>query len=149
VAGVAEGGPPYYRKFAEAAAGSVTGPDREAPVVLVGHSGAGPLLPAVAEVLDGRVPAAVFVDALLPHPGRSWFDTAPGPLRKQLAGLVRAGRLPPWNAWFPSDAFVPLLPDEDLREPFVAELPRLPVAYFEEPRRRWAAGPKCAVRMCG
>ena len=124
------GGPPYYPRMAEAAARSVAG---TGDVVLVGHSGAGALLPAIADVLGGRVRGAVFVDALLPHPGSSWFDTAPEPLREHLTALVRDGRLPPWNEWFPADAIEALLPDAEVRERFVGELPRLPIAYFEEP----------------
>jgi hypothetical protein len=46
------------------------------PTILVGHSGAGPLLAAMGESL-GCVEGYVFVDAGLPHPGRSWFDSAP------------------------------------------------------------------------
>ncbi|MDQ1509256.1 MAG: hypothetical protein QOG50_1100 [Actinomycetota bacterium] len=42
----------------------------EPPVVLVGHRGAGSRLPAIANELGG-VEHAVYVDALLPHPGRS------------------------------------------------------------------------------
>ncbi len=101
------------------------------PVVLIGHSGAGSLLPAVAEAVGG-VDAAVFVDALLPHPGRSWFDTAPRKLREQLRALAVGQRLPPWHRWFPPEAVAALLPDEDTRAQFIAELPEVPVAYFEE-----------------
>lgn len=145
LAAVADGGPPYYRKFAEAAAHGLVG-----PVVLVGHSGAGPLLPAIAAVLGDDARGAVFVDALLPHPGSSWFDAAPAQLREQLAGLVRAGRLPPWNEWFPAEVFDQLVPDAGLRERFIAELPRLPVAYFEEPApvvRGWPAVRCAYVRL--
>ncbi|MEV0705704.1 alpha/beta fold hydrolase [Saccharopolyspora sp. NPDC050389] len=125
--------PPYYRSLAEAAARALDTDGSHGPVVLVGHSGAGALLPAIAEVVGDDARGAVFVDALLPHPGSSWFDTAPTQLREQLAGLTRAGRLPPWNEWFPSDVFDTLVPDAGLRERFIAELPPVPVAYFEEP----------------
>jgi pimeloyl-ACP methyl ester carboxylesterase len=129
LAGVAADGPPYYRRFGDAAA---RGLDGETPVVLVGHSGAGALLPGIAEVLPGRVGAAVFVDAMLPHPGLSWFDAAPEGLREQLLGLVRDAALPPWHEWLPPGTVEALLPDPGVRERFVAELPRVPVAYFEE-----------------
>jgi pimeloyl-ACP methyl ester carboxylesterase len=129
--GVASAGPPYYPKFADVAAQALHGTGDE-PVVLVGHSAAGPLLPAIADVLSGRVGAAVFADAQLPHPGLSWLDTAPAPLREQLLGMVRDGLLPPWHEWFPPGAIAELLPDRELRRRLVAEVPRLPVAYFEE-----------------
>ncbi|WP_407925052.1 alpha/beta fold hydrolase [Amycolatopsis pittospori] len=71
---VVEDGPPYYRKFAESAARAL---DSGGPVVLVGHSGAGALLPVIAEVAGDDVRGAVFVDALLPHPGRAAGSTPP------------------------------------------------------------------------
>ncbi|SFP78089.1 Alpha/beta hydrolase family protein [Amycolatopsis arida] len=119
--------PATHRGLASAAAADVTG-----PAVLVGHSGAGALLPAVAQVV-GDVPAMVFVDALLPHPGVSWFDTAPAELRERLLELTEGARLPPWNEWLPRGTLERLLPDPALRERFVAELPRMPLTYFEEP----------------
>lgn len=145
LAGVTDGDPPYYERLARTAADAVLGADDDRPVVLVGHSGAGALLPAIADAMGERVRGAVFVDALLPHPGRSWFDTAPPQLQQHLRALVRAGRLPPWNEWFPPEAIPGLLPDADLRERFVAELPRLPIAYFEEPA---PTGPGRAAVSC-
>ncbi|MCI2419839.1 alpha/beta fold hydrolase [Saccharopolyspora sp. K220] len=133
LAAVADDGPPYYRNFAAAAARALEVAGSNGPVVLVGHSGAGALLPAVAGVVGDDARGAVFVDAILPHPGSSWFDTAPEQLREQLAGMARAGRLPPWNEWFPSEVVDTLLPDAGLRERFIAELPKLPLACFEEP----------------
>jgi hypothetical protein len=53
-------------------------------VVLAGHSGAGALLPAIVDEIaaggdaaDVAVHCAIFVDAILPHPGQTWFETAP------------------------------------------------------------------------
>jgi pimeloyl-ACP methyl ester carboxylesterase len=127
--GVAAAGAPYYPKFAAAA--SVV--DGSGPVVLVGHSAAGALLPAVAEALGDRVRAAVFVDAMLPQPGRSWFDTAPPGLERQLRDLANDGVLPPYHEWFPPGTLAELVPDAARRNRLIAENPRLPVAYFDEP----------------
>jgi hypothetical protein len=128
--GALTSGPPYYPKLASAAAGALDG---HGAVVLVGHSGAGPVLPAIADAVGGDARAAVFVDAILPHPGRSWLDTAPPPLREQLLGLARAGVLPPWHEWFPPGVVEQLVPDGGILRQFVAEIPRVPLAYFEEP----------------
>ncbi|MGH8793693.1 MAG: alpha/beta fold hydrolase [Stackebrandtia sp.] len=127
-----EQGPPFHRGIARAAARAAVDVDPRRPIVLVGHSGAGSLLPAIAEETWGRA-AAVFVDALLPHPGHSWFDSAPRRLREHLIGLAADGRLPAWNEWFPPESLVALIPDAAARERFVAELPRIPLSYFEEP----------------
>lgn len=131
LAGVSGDAGPFYPRFASAVADDISRRGDE-PIVLVGHSGAGALLPAVAEATSATVVGMVFVDALLPHPGRSWFDTAPAEMRDQLRGLARQGMLPPWNEWFPPGTIEELLPDTALRESFREEIPRIPLAYFDE-----------------
>jgi hypothetical protein len=91
------------------------------PVVIAGHSGAGALLPAIAGEVD--VHAAIFVDAILPHPGLSWFDTAPAQLRQHLRDMAHGALLPRWNQWFPAGALSAVLPDDGLRERFVGGWP--------------------------
>jgi hypothetical protein len=99
--------------------------------ILVGHSGAGPLLPAIARRTGAR--AVVYADSLLPYPGGSWLDSAPRELVEHLRALVRDdGRLPPWHEWFPAGTLDEILPDPAVRTAFVAELPRLPWRYFTE-----------------
>jgi len=65
-------GPPYLAVQVESIVEVVDG----RPTILVGRSGAGPLLAAMGQSL-GCVEGYVFVDAGLPHPGLSWFDSAP------------------------------------------------------------------------
>ena len=64
------------------------------------------LVPALAARLDRPAAGVIFADAILPHPGRSWFDTAPAELRHQLrAGAAMGccrpgtsgGRRAPWS----------------------------------------------------
>ena len=99
--GVLDTGPPSHRTLAGRAAETIRQANPTGAVVLIGHSGAGALLPAAAEASGTPLAAAVFVDAILPHPGVSWFQTAPQALREQLRGLARDGRLPAWHRWFP------------------------------------------------
>lgn len=129
---VSGGAGPYYPALAAAVADDIARRDDE-QIVLVGHSGAGALLPAVAHATAATVVGMVFVDALLPHPGRTWFDTVPMEMRDQLRGLSRHGKLLPWNEWFPPGTIEGLLPDPALRARFCEELPRVPLAYFDEP----------------
>jgi hypothetical protein len=46
-----------------------------------------------------------------------------------LTGLARDGVLPPWSEWFGPVAEP--VPDRELRSTLAAEMPRLPVSYFE------------------
>ncbi|OLF13341.1 alpha/beta fold hydrolase [Actinophytocola xanthii] len=103
-------------------------------VVLVGHSGAGPLLPAFADVLEDTVTGLVFLDAGLPTPGRSWRDTVPAELYSHLRALSREGRLPRWQRWFDPDPLAELVADEELRAEIADEAPEVPIAFLKEPR---------------
>ena len=91
----------------------------DGPVVLVGHSGAGPLLPRIARTVRQPVAALIYVDSVLPHPGQSWIQNAPADLVDHLRGLARDGVLPPWNEWFDPAALAELLPDDEMRAAFV------------------------------
>lgn len=120
------------------------GPAEAEPPILVVHSGAGALVPSIAALAPVR--AAVYVDALLPHPGRTWFDTVDTETAAFLRDLAVGGLLPPWHTWFPADAFDPLLPDPLLRAVFLQELSPLPLAYFEETAPDLPAPPGSYVR---
>jgi hypothetical protein len=141
--------PPYYPKYATAAAAAVDGTSDA--VVVLGHSAAGALLPAIAEGVGDRARGAVFVDAMPPQPGRSWFDTAPPGLETQLRGLADHGVLPPYHEWFPPGVLEDLVPDLARRRRLIAEIPRLPVAYFDEPAppARFAESVACAFLRFG
>ena len=128
---VMAGPPPYHPAIARTVA--ATADTLGEPVVLIGHSGAGPLLPGVAAAASTPVRALLYVDAGLPYPGRSWFETAPGELVAHLLGMAVDGRLPPWHHWFPPDMLAELLPEPALRDRFTGELSPLPLGYFHEP----------------
>lgn len=133
LAGVAEEGPPFYERLATRVAEAVRDSSLAGPIVVVGHSGAGASLPSITATLQHNVMAVLFVDAILPHPGSSWMETAPPTLREQLRGLAVDGKLPPWQEWFPPGTVEALIPDEEQRTSVLAEVPRLPLAYFDEP----------------
>ncbi|MDP3491374.1 MAG: hypothetical protein Q8R71_14670 [Phenylobacterium sp.] len=121
----------FYRTLATELAGTVDAAGRE-PVLLVAHSGAGALVPALAAALSAPVAATILVDAILPHPGQCWLDTAPPGLRQDLTLGSQGGELPSWDGWWPPGALARLVPDDDLRRDLLAELGPLPLAYFEE-----------------
>src|SRR5207248_4809386 len=62
---------PYWQQHAESVARPVAEVSEARPLVFVGHSGAGQLLPAIRQVLRRPAAAYVFVDAGLPEDGRS------------------------------------------------------------------------------
>ncbi|WP_332772322.1 hypothetical protein [Phenylobacterium sp.] len=119
---------PYYPALASAVAEAIEPGD-----VLVVHSGAGGLAASVAALAEARLAGVVFVDAILPHPGRSWFDTASTQLGAALRAAADGGMLPPWDQWFPPGAIAALTPEGPVRDAFLGELAAAPLAYFDEP----------------
>jgi len=120
-------------------------------VRLVAHSGAGPILPAIAERLRGRgvtVSDSVFVDAGLPHPGRSRFSVLPKPAVAHLLSMIVDGWLPPWPSWWSPEDFREMVSDAGLRRQLIAACPHHPVGLFSEPM---PAGDQTAIgrrRFC-
>jgi len=122
-----------YDAIADRAAAAIA-PGQE-PLVLVGHSGAGGLLAGIARRSD---PAGViFVDAILPHPGRSWLETMTPAFGKRLKGMAVDGRLPPWNRWVSDDPVARLVADPAARAELVAALPSIPLAYLAAHAPDW------------
>lgn len=120
------GPPPYYARLVHTVSACVA---RDSAILIV-HSGAGSLVPAIAA--SGRVSGAIFVDALMPHPGQSWFETVPQSLKSRIESLARDGRVPPWHRWWPDGAIRSLFADEVAYTRFVSELREIPLAYLEE-----------------
>jgi hypothetical protein len=77
-----------------------------------------------------EVAALVFVDSFLP-PTAGWLPLAPPAFMEQLRALAGDGVLAPWSSWFGADAMRDLVGDERLRAALEAEMPRLPLSYFE------------------
>jgi hypothetical protein len=144
--GTVTAGPPYCLRQARVIASATSGQ----PAVLVGHSGAGPLL-AVAAALAGQVRGYAFVDAGLPIPGQTWMDTVPPELAAQVRGMADdRGWLPPWPQWWGDEAMAELVPDPAARRRFTAGCPPLPLAMFEEVHpttRPWPDTPAAYLQL--
>jgi hypothetical protein len=54
-------------------------------------------------------------------------------MRKKIEKSAIGGWLPPWNDWFPREILVSLIPNHDLRNRFIREISKVPLAFFEEP----------------
>ena len=144
--GTVAAGPPYCSRQAEAIARSASGQ----PAILVGHSGAGPLLAAAGAIIN-RVRGYVFVDAGLPAPGQSWMETAPPELAAQLRDMADdQGWLPPWPRWWGDEVLAELIEDPAARRHFAAGCPPLPLAMFEEvhpPAPQWPDAPAAYLQL--
>jgi pimeloyl-ACP methyl ester carboxylesterase len=127
---------PHWERTVAGAERALREVPEDRPVVLVGHSGAGPLLPAAAARISQRVMGYLFVDAGLPSDGVSRLDaiSANGPegaaFASDLSSLLEAGRrYPEWT-----DAeLAPLIPDEQRRQQLLAELRPRGRDFWTEP----------------
>ena len=139
---------PVHQRLLGVFADAVEDSPVEGDLVLVGHSGAGPLLPAFADALETPVRGLVFLDADLPTPGRSWRDDAPAERMAHLKAIARDGLMPRWDLWFAPEALSAMVPDVRLLEEIVAEAPEVPLAFLKEPRPTVAwTGPCSYVKL--
>lgn len=98
-------------------------------VVIVGHSGAGVLLPLIAEGLSPRSQLIVFVDAGVPP--CEGTVTIGGNFLPTLRELAVDGLLPRWTRWWDDGVLEVLVPLEDRRRQVESELPTVPLSFYE------------------
>jgi hypothetical protein len=123
---------PVHQRLIGAFADALEDSGVSGPLVLVGHSGAGPLLPCFADALELDVAGLVFLDSDLPTPGRAWRETVDPDLVRKVKASVRDGKLPRWDRWFSEDP-LRLVPAE-LREEMRDEAPEVPWEFLKEQR---------------
>ena len=140
------GNRPFWMRHAESAARWTDDLSSGSALVLVGHSGAGPLLPAIRERIAHRVVGYVFVDAGLPKDGRSrleLMDEEDAEFARQFREyLTGGGRFPAWT----EDDLARVLPDAGLRRGVIEELRPRDLAFFSEQIPVFAGWPDAA---CG
>ena len=154
---VAVGGddrPPFAERYVRGAVGGIlAAAERPGSPVVVGHSGAGPLLAAVGARLRtaGRPCGGyLFCDAGLPEDGASRLDLLAVEDRDMAeafrAELERGGRFPAWG-----DAeLAPLVPDRAARAALIGSLRPRGLAFFAEPLPRapgWPDAPCGFLRL--
>jgi hypothetical protein len=139
-------GPHWY----ETVAARVAAQAGEGPWIAALHSGAGGFAPALADAAPALA-GFVFVDAVLPYPGRTCLENAPAWLANTMRRLNGPdGRLAPWNRWFPQDPLPRLIPDAAARAAFEADLPATPFAFLEalsKPSSAWARLPAAYLQL--
>lgn len=120
---------PFYDVIGRGVARQIQG---SAPATLVVHSSAGGLAPSVVAASDGRIDQVVFVDAILPHPGRCWFETTGDAFEAALRATAQGGVVPPWDQWFPAGMIADMIDEPNARAVFENELKPTPLAFLEE-----------------
>ena len=120
---------PYIRFHVECVHRSIRDNRSSAPFVVVGHSGAGSILPVLRSSLPPET-KMVFVDASIPIDGNSRFDALPNEAAAQFNASARDGLLGPlWT----DDDLMNEIPDPMKRERIVQQLSPMPVGVYEEP----------------
>jgi hypothetical protein len=137
--------PDWYEGVAKRVARQVD----DAPWVAVLHSSAGGFAPALAEA-SSNLSGFIFIDAVLPHPGRSALDIAPETQIELLRSLTTDGLLAPWNLWFGADPSAYWIRDEAVRAAFVSDIPRVEFAFLEAASpdsSRWEQLPAAFIQL--
>lgn len=103
--------------------------DFESAVVLVAHSGAGPLVPEAAQRLGDGAVGVCFADATLPHPGvsriRAFGDEDEA---ARFRGRAEDGLIPP----FPPEVFAGQISLDEERAAYSQAARPMPLAIYEE-----------------
>ena len=132
---------PYWKQHADSVAGSISPIFQDTSVILVAHSGAGPLLPAIRKSIPNPVRAYVFVDAGLPRHEATRLDlmkSEDAAWASDFASyLDRGGKFPDWSF----DDLQEIIPDEKLRRHMVSEIRPRGVSFFTEPILVFAGWP--------
>jgi hypothetical protein len=125
---------PLWRSFVDAACAATVRAD-----VIIGHSGAGVMLPSIAEHL--RPARVVFVDAVVPGVGASYAPSER--FAEFIASLADGPLLPPWHEWWGPETMAALVPDGALRQRLADDTPRVPRSFYADAvdlPARWPRG---------
>lgn len=124
---------PFWKQHAESVSRALGKIPRGTTLILVAHSGAGPLLPVIRQAFVHPVQAYVFVDAGIPRPNASRLDLMksedPEWANDFQKELERGERFPTWSF----EDLQEVIPDEALRRQMIAELQPRGLDFFAEP----------------
>jgi hypothetical protein len=132
---------PFWKQHAGSVSRSVYDKSTESGVILVAHSGAGPLLPVIRKFIPNPVRAYVFVDAGIPRHEATRLDlmkSEDSEWASEFASyLDQGGKFPNWSF----DDLQEIIPDETLRRQMVSEIRPRGVSFFTEPIPVFAGWP--------
>lgn len=134
--GNSNGSRPFWLRHTRAVVDALRDEPADRSLVLVGHSGAGALLPVIGRAVQWPIAGYVFVDAGIPHDGQTRLDD--GPFAEVIHDLYRRGeRYPNWTDADLAD----LIPDATQRQAVLVDLRPPPLAFWEEPIPVFAGWP--------
>jgi hypothetical protein len=122
----------FWQQHAASFAQSLTGLPPDRSIVLVAHSGAGPLLPVLRQWAAHPVIAYVFLDAGIPRNDSSRLDLMrlQEPHQAELLhqALLQGEQFPTWT----EQDLQEVIPDDSLRRKMVAEIHPRSLSFFTE-----------------
>lgn len=134
----------FWKQHADSVSSAFSNVSKDIPVVLVAHSGAGPLLSAIRNSIPNPVRAYIFVDAGIPRNGATRLDLMKledeAWANEFQEELENGGKFPTWSA----DDLQEIIPDPALRQQMVAELHPRGLDFFTEPIPVFAGWPDAA-----
>lgn len=132
---------PYWKQHAESISRELAPIPDDRALILVAHSGAGPLLPVIREALRNPIHAYVFVDAGIPVKDATRLEMMKSEdsnwAQEFKIYLEGGGRFPNWN----SEDLSEILPDANVREELAADLRPRGLDFFNEPIPVFAGWP--------
>lgn len=141
---------PFWKQHVKSVSQALAHIPKSHPVTLVGHSGAGPLLPAIRQALPNPVNAYVFVDASIPQDGVSRLGLMktedPDWAEQFQEDLERGEQYPNWNF----EDLREIIPDKTLGKQMIAEIQPRRLSFFTEPIpvfRGWPDAPCIYIRF--
>jgi hypothetical protein len=143
---------PVWRQTVGGVARGLRDVPSDQPVVLVAHSAAGPLLPAIGSSLAQPISAYLFVDARLPGEGSSRLDAIeaddPAVAAERRAMLAAGRQFPVWT----DDDLREEVPDREQRRALLDELRPRGTDFWTEPLPAvagWPDAPCAYLRFTG
>ncbi len=124
---------PYWKQHVESVAHEFAQIPKNENIMLLAHSGAGPLLPAIRHGLPHSIGAYVFVDAGIPRDGLSRIEMMKLEDKEWAEQfheyLLQGESFPTWTA----DDLQEIIPDDNARRKLVAEIHPRSLSFFTEP----------------
>lgn len=122
----------YWEQHAESASKAINATTTDDSCILVGHSGAGPILPAIGVRLKQPPGGFIFVDSGLPSDQVCRLDMMKSE-SSQWADeferyLAAGGRYPNWS----DTDLQSIIPDDDLRQQMLKEIRARAMSFFTE-----------------